>query len=54
MKKRWNPFNSSDPNWEVNIERVHVGLPPIDFWDMGVEYIYAGMSVIVFAANINR
>ena len=40
IKKRWNPFDSDDPNLEINLDRAENGLPPIDLWNTGVEYIY--------------
>ena len=41
-ERRWNPFDDRDPNWRFNIERVESGLPPIDRWGIGFEYIYTG------------
>lgn len=42
VKKRWNRLDGDDPNWEVNIKRVHYGKPPVDEWNIGVEYVYEG------------
>lgn len=39
IKKRWNPFDTDDPNWEINFDRAEIGLPPIDLWNIGVEYV---------------
>lgn len=38
IKKRWDPFDPNDPNLEVNLDREQFRLPPIDFWNIGVEY----------------
>ena len=38
IKKRWTPFDIDDPNLEFNFYRIEPGLPPIDFWNIGVEY----------------
>jgi len=38
IKKRWDPFDGNDPNLEVNLGRERFGLPPIDFWNICVEY----------------
>ena len=40
IKKHWNPFDRDDPNLEVNLSRAQNGLPPIDEWNIGVEYTY--------------
>jgi len=40
IKKHWNPFDTDDPNWKVNRDRTENGLPPIDLWNIGVEYTY--------------
>jgi len=40
IKKRWNPFDRDDPNLEINLDRAQFGLPPIDEWNVGVEYTY--------------
>ena len=40
IKKRWNPFDSDDPNQELNLDRADNGLPPIDEWNVGVEYTF--------------
>ena len=40
IKKRWNPFDTDDPNFEINRDRAENGLPPIDLWNIGVEYTY--------------
>ena len=40
IKKRWNRFDSDDPNLEINLDRAEYGLPPIDLWNIGVEYTY--------------
>ena len=40
IKKRWNPYDIGDPNLEVNRGRAENGLPPIDFWNIGIEYTY--------------
>ena len=42
-KKPWNPFDRNDPNLEVNLDRAQFGLPPIDFWNIGVEYTYKSL-----------
>ena len=47
IKKRWSVFNLNtidDPNEPHNRERVRHGLPPVDLWNIGVEYIYDGTS----------
>ena len=38
--KRWNPFDRDDPNLDLNLDRAQFGLPPIDYWNIGVEYTY--------------
>jgi len=43
IKKRWNPFDRDDPNLELNLNRAQYGLPPIDEWNLGVEYTYRGI-----------
>ena len=43
IKKRWNRFNRTDPNWRANVKRAHNGLPPVDEWNVGVEYEWDGM-----------
>lgn len=40
IKKRWNPFDRDDPNLEINLSRARNRLPPIDEWNIGVEYTY--------------
>ena len=40
IKKCWNPFDRDDPNLEINLDRAQCGLPPIDKWNVGVEYTY--------------
>ena len=40
IQKRWNPFDRDDPNLEINIDRAQYGMPPIDRWNIGVEYTY--------------
>ena len=40
IKKRWNPFDRNDPNLEINLKRAQFGLPPIDEWNLGIEYTY--------------
>jgi len=40
IKKRWNRFDINDPNWDINVVRTENGLPPIDEWNIGVEYTY--------------
>jgi len=42
IKKRWIPFAmpSEDPNAFDNRSRVDAGLPPVDIWNIGVEYVY--------------
>jgi len=40
IKKPWNPFDRDDPNLELNLDRAQYGLPPIDEWNLGVEYTY--------------
>jgi hypothetical protein len=40
IKKRWDPFDRDDPNLELNLNRAQYGLPPIDDWNIGVEYTY--------------
>jgi len=40
IKKRWDPFDHDDPNSEINLKRARYGLPPIDKWNLGVEYTY--------------
>jgi hypothetical protein len=40
IKKRWNTFDFDDPNLEINRRRAGNGLPPIDLWNIGVEYTY--------------
>lgn len=47
IKKHWSIFNLNiidDPNARHNYERVGCGLSPIDLWNVGVEYIYDGVS----------
>jgi len=39
-KKRWKRFDSKDPNSPINIQLAEGGLPPIDYWKIGVEYVY--------------
>ena len=44
IKKRWNPFDIDDPNLDLNLGRTENGLPPIDEWNIGVEYTYKRIS----------
>ena len=39
-KKRWNRFDRDDPNMEGNLDRARFGMPPVDEWNIGIEYIY--------------
>jgi hypothetical protein len=43
VKKRWNKFDDDDPNSSINNARAQYGLPPIDKWNIGIEYTYDGM-----------
>lgn len=43
VKKRWNKFDDDDPNCSINNDRAQYGLPPIDMWNIGIEYTYDGM-----------
>ena len=49
IKKRWDPFDGNDPNLEINLDREQFGLPPIDFWNIGVEYTYKRLPTPVSA-----
>ena len=44
IKKRWDPFDIDDPNLSLNHARTGHGLPPIDAWNIGVEYTYKCIS----------
>ena len=48
IKKRWNPFDRTDPNWRANRKRAQNGLPPVDVWNVGVEYEWDGMCFASF------
>jgi hypothetical protein len=37
---KWDRFDIWDPNYEENRDRVAEGLPPIDYWNVGVRYHY--------------
>lgn len=50
IKKHWNRFNRADPNWRANMKRASNGLPPVDEWNIGVEYAWDGMC---FASCLN-
>ena len=39
-KKRWKRFDPKDPNTPINMQRAEEGMPPIDYWKIGVEYVY--------------
>lgn len=41
--KRWDPFDRNDPNLSVNLDRAHFGMPPIGFWNIGIEYTYKSL-----------
>jgi hypothetical protein len=43
VKKRWVRYDDNDPNTYFNQLRASDGLPPIDYWNIGVEYVYKGM-----------
>lgn len=43
-KREWNPYDRKDPNNYVNVTRMRLGKPPIDRWNIGVEYIWDGLS----------
>lgn len=47
IKRRWNQNDppSKDPNWSENTIRARYGLPPIDAWNIGVEYEWDGTSL---------
>lgn len=44
IKKRWDPYASieEDPNGVVNLRRARERLPPVDDWNIGVEYEWDG------------
>ena len=42
-KKHWDPFDRDDPNCEINLRRARLGEPPIDLWNIGVQYTYKGI-----------
>ena len=46
IKKRWHRLDGSDPNWVQNISRAHRGMPPVDYWNIGVDYVWDGTSDI--------
>ena len=43
VRKEWNRFDRDDPNFSINFIRASHGLPPIDDWNIGVEYTYKGI-----------
>ena len=43
IKKRWNRSGRTDLNWRENIKRAEYRLPPVDEWNIGVEYEWDGM-----------
>jgi hypothetical protein len=42
IKKRWIPhaMPRDDPNAFSNRSRAEAGLPPVDRWNIGIEYVY--------------
>lgn len=41
-KRSWNPYDRKDSNNSVNIARMLLGKPPVDRWNIGVEYVWDG------------
>ena len=41
-KRVWNHYDRYDPNNSFNSMRMLLGKPPVDRWNIGVEYIWDG------------
>jgi len=46
IKKRWSRYDLKDPNLLFNLQRANCQLPPEDVWNIGVEYVWDGISLI--------
>lgn len=47
VKRLWGDYDVTDPNWEINDIRVSQGRPPVDRWNIGVEYVLNGTFYIL-------
>ena len=46
IKKCWSRYDLKDPNLLFNLQRANCQLPLEDVWNIGVEYVWNGMSLI--------